>query len=84
LLLSGTDVVHYYTVIPPSLFGDHPNQQSVSDGHAVFMMIKIYRDGFLTPQFISLLRPGLSSPIESESIDQSINQSIKKFLTWLK
>jgi len=59
LLLSGTEVVHYYTVIPPSLFGDDSNQQSVSDGRALFMMIKIYSDGFLTSRFINQLRPGL-------------------------
>ena len=55
--VSGTDVVQCYTIVPPSLLGDHSDQQKVDDGRALFMMIKIYRDGLLTP-FIGRLRPG--------------------------
>ena len=58
--MTGTDVVHCYTVIAPSLLGDHPNEQKVRDGRALFMMIKIYRDGVLTP-VIGQLRPGTLS-----------------------
>jgi len=63
---TGTDVVHCYTVIAPSLLGDHPNEQQVNDGRALFMMIKIYRDGVLTP-VIGQLRPGMLSLISVAS-----------------
>ena len=51
------DIVHCYTVIPPSLAGDHPGERMVRDGRGLNMMIKIYRDGVLTP-LIGQLRPG--------------------------
>ena len=55
--VTGTDLVHCYTVIAPSLMGDHADEQKVAGGRALFMMIKIYRDGMLTP-LIGQLRPG--------------------------
>ena len=55
--MSGTDIAHCYTVIPPSLTGDHSNEQKFLEGRALFMMIKVYRDGLLTP-FIGRLQSG--------------------------
>ena len=55
--MPGSDVVHCYTVIPSSIIADSSNHQEVHDGRVLFMMIKIYRDGVLTP-IIGQLRPG--------------------------
>jgi cytochrome-b5 reductase len=55
--VAGTNIVHAYTVIPPSLVGDHSVERKVRDGRCLCMMIKIYHSGVLTP-LVGQLRPG--------------------------
>ena len=46
---AGTDVVHSYTVVPPSLLGDHPAEDQVREGRLICLMVKIYPHGLMTP-----------------------------------
>lgn len=51
-LVSGMEVVRSYTAVTPTLTGEQ--DQRVKDGSVIYLMIKIYKNGALTPWIDSL------------------------------
>lgn len=54
--ISGIDIVRSYTVVLPSLHKDSQDSR-VQDGRALYLLVKIYKDGAFTP-WLNNLTPG--------------------------
>ena len=57
LFISGVEVVRSYTVVDPSLSEDTTDSR-LREGTIIYLMIKIYSDGALTP-WIGSLKTGI-------------------------